>query len=214
MIDSLNSMKKSGLLLAFFAFISVILVVSTNNLTKESIIKNDEVIFLKLINEILPHDRYDNKLANTAFILKPEESGLEDDATIYLATLKGKPVTAFFQMTTLRGYNVITLLMGVNVKDQTLAGVRVIRHSETPGLGDRIEIKKSNWILSFDGKSLNNPTLTNWAVRKDGGEFDQFTGATITPRAIVNTVKSILLYSEDNLNKLFKQDLKTGDSNG
>jgi len=214
MIASINSMRKSGLLLAFFAFISVILVVSTNNLTKESIIKNDEILFLKLINEILPPDQYDNKLADTSFVLPAKDSGLEDEALVYLATLKGKPITAFVQMTTLRGYNVITLLVGVNAKDQTLTGVRVIRHTETPGLGDKIEIKKSDWILSFDDKSLTDPQLSRWAVKKDGGDFDQFTGATITPRAIVNTVKSILLYTNDNLNKLFEKDLKAGDDNG
>jgi len=79
------------------------------------------------------------------------------------------------------------------------------RHTETPGLGDKIEIKKSDWILSFNGKSLNNPAPSGWFVKKDGGEFDQFTGATITPRAVVNTVKSVLLYAQDHLDKLNQQ---------
>ena len=94
------------------------------------------------------------------------------------------------------------MLIGINTKDQSLAGVRVVRHTETPGLGDKIEIKKSDWIKIFDGKSLENPKLSGWFVKKDGGEFDQFTGATITPRAIVNTTKSVLLYAKDHLTEL------------
>jgi len=208
MKKSFEAMKKSGFLLALFALISVFFVVGTNSLTKETIAKNDEELLLKTINEIIPSNRYDNDLANTKIVLKSQDSGLERDSTVYLATFKGKPVNAIFEMTTLRGYGVITLLVGVNSKDQTLAGVRVVHHTETPGLGDKIEIKKSDWILSFDGKSLGNPQPSGWFVKKDGGEFDQFTGATITPRAIVNTTKSILLYAKDHLNDLFKAGLQ------
>ena len=209
MKKSLEAMKKSGLSLAFFAFVSVLFVVSTNILTKEKIIHNDEQLLLRTINEIIPADRYDNDLANTKIIISRQESGLENDTTVYLAKLNGQPCSAIFEITTLRGYGIITLLIGVNTKDQTLAGVRVVRHTETPGLGDKIEIKKSDWVLSFNGKSLDNPEPSGWAVKKDGGVFDQFTGATITPRAIVNTVKSTLFYAQDHIHELFTRKLTT-----
>ena len=82
----------------------------------------------------------------------------------------------------------IRLLVGVD-KAGKLAGVRVLNHRETPGLGDKIELKKSDWVLSFNGRSLQDPTPENWAVTKDGGEFDTFTGATVTPRAVVESVR-------------------------
>jgi electron transport complex protein RnfG len=84
-----------------------------------------------------------------------------------------------------------------------LAGVRVIQHKETPGLGDKIMPNKADWILQFEGLSLQNPTESRWKVKKDGGDFDQFTGATITPRAVVTAVKKALIYFENNRDQLF-----------
>ena len=202
---SIEAMKKSGLSLALFACISAIFVVGTHFLVKDRVAKNDEMLLLRTINQILPPERYDNNLVETEFLLEKKQSGLENDAIVFLAKKDNKAVATIFEITTLRGYGVITLLIGINAKDQTLAGVRVVRHTETPGLGDKIEIKKSDWILAFDGKSLNNPAPSGWFVKKDGGEFDQFTGATITPRAIVNTTKSVLLYAQDHLDKLNQQ---------
>ena len=204
----LEAMQKSALSLAFFAFVSAIFVVGTHNLVQHRIATNDKMLLLKNINQIIPATRYDNNLVETQFLLKAQQSGLENDALVFLANKQGKPVTTIFEITTLRGYGVITLLIGINAKDQTLAGVRVVRHTETPGLGDKIEIKKSDWILGFDGKSLQNPSPSGWFVKKDGGVFDQFTGATITPRAVVNTVKSVLLYAKDHLHELNQQILE------
>lgn len=200
--NSIEAMKKSGLSLAFFACVSVIFVVGTHFLVRDRVAKNDEMMLLKNINQIIPPERYDNNLVESELLLKAEQSGLENDAIIFLASKKNQPLTTIFEITTLRGYGVITLLVGINAKDQSLAGVRVVHHTETPGLGDKIEIKKSDWILSFNGKSLENPKISGWFVKKDGGEFDQFTGATITPRAVVNTTKSVLLYAKDHLTEL------------
>jgi len=205
---SIEAMKKSGLSLAFFACVSVIFVVGTHFLVRDRVAKNDEMLLLRTINQIIPPKRYDNKLTDSEYLLKPEQSGLENEAKVFVAMKDQKPVATIFEITTLRGYGVITLLIGINSKDQTLAGVRVVRHTETPGLGDKIEIKKSDWILSFDGKSLENPKISGWFVKKDGGEFDQFTGATITPRAIVNTTKSVLLYAKDHLDDLNQKVIK------
>ena len=101
------------------------------------------------------------------------------------------------------GYNGnITLLAGIN-RDGSLRGVRVVSHKETPGLGDAIEAEKSDWIRAFSGRSLRDPAAEQWTVQRDGGEFDQFTGATITPRAVVNAVRMALEYYEANRGRLF-----------
>ena len=89
-------------------------------------------------------------------------------------------------------------------RDGAVAGVRVLSHRETPGLGDKIELKKSDWVLSFDDKTLGDPAAEKWAVIKDGGEFDAFTGATVTPRAVVAAVKSAMEYSKNNRSALFE----------
>ena len=129
---------------------------------------------------------------------------------MYLATKNNTPITAIFEVTTLNGYSgAITLLVGVNAKQKNVSGLRVVNHKETPGLGDKMETRKSNWVMDFNGKSLANPELNDWQVKKDGGYFDQFTGATITPRAIVNVVKSTLLYAQDNIDALFQINAKS-----
>jgi electron transport complex protein RnfG len=204
-----TAMRKAGLSLAFFAFISVVLVAVTNRLTKEKIIENQTMMLMQALNEVVPTDRYDNDLANSKIILKSQDTGFTKDTPIYLATLKGQPATAIFEVTTLKGYSgAITILIGINAGDHKLSGVRVIEHKETPGLGDKMETRKTNWVLAFNGKSLNNPDMSGWQVKKDGGAFDQFTGATITPRAIVNAVKTTLIYAQDNMDKLFKAGAK------
>ena len=107
---------------------------------------------------------------------------------VYLAKKNGSVAGAVFRNSA-RGYSGdIVVLMGVDAEGRTL-GVRVVKHTETPGLGDKIELAKAKWILSFDGKSLTNLPVEKWAVKKDGGVFDQFAGATITPRAVVKAVK-------------------------
>ncbi len=205
-----EAMKKAGSSLAFFAFICVVLVATTNNLTKQKIADNQAKMLLKALNEITPEDSYDNDLANSKKIIAASENGFNHDTPVYLATRKGKPVSAIFEVTTLKGYGgAITLLLGINAKDKSVKGLRVIQHHETPGLGDKMEIRKSDWVLGFNGKSLGNPDIEQWQVKKDGGEFDQFTGATITPRAIVNVARSTLLYAQKNMDKLFLPEPET-----
>jgi electron transport complex protein RnfG len=200
-----TAMRKAGLSLAFFALISVVLVAVTNNLTKEKIIENQAMLLMLALNEVVPTNRYDNDLANSKIILKAQDTGFAKDTPVYLATLKGAPSTAIFEVTTLKGYSgAITILIGINASNQILSGIRIVEHKETPGLGDKMETRKTNWVLAFNGKSLNNPKLNGWQVRKDGGTFDQFTGATITPRAIVNAVKSILIYAQNNMENIFQ----------
>ena len=87
------------------------------------------------------------------------------------------------------------MIVGINF-DGTLAGVRVVEHRETPGLGDKVDLNKSDWILGFNSKSLSNPQRAAWDVKKNNGDFDQFTGATITPRAVIHQIAQTLDYFE------------------
>jgi electron transport complex protein RnfG len=115
-------------------------------------------------------------------------------------------VAAVFSVVARGGYaGDIELLVGVRA-DGRVAGVRVVEHHETPGLGDGIEADKSDWIRGFDGRSLGDPPREDWAVRRDGGDFDQFTGATITPRAVVEAVRDTLIYFEDHRDQVFAQN--------
>ncbi len=205
-----EAMKKAGSSLAFFALISVVLVATTNSLTKHKIKENQAKMLLKALNEIAPKNSYDNDLAHSKIVIKPTENGFIRETPVYLATMKGKYVAAIFEVTTLNGYSgAITLLLGINAKDKSVTGLRVIKHHETPGLGDKMETRKSNWVFGFNGKSLDNPSIENWQVKNDGGDFDQFTGATITPRAIVNVARSTLLYAQENMDTLFMTKFET-----
>ncbi len=201
----IEAMKKSGISLAIFALISVLLVATTNSLTKPKILENQARMLLQALNEVLPASHYDNDLAASKIVLSPQKTGFTKETPVYLARKQGKPIAAIFEVTTLKGYSgAITLLIGIHSNSHTISGVRVVKHKETPGLGDKMETQKSDWVLSFNQKSLDNPDLSGWKVKKDGGDFDQFTGATITPRAIVNAVRSTLLFAQNNMQSLFQ----------
>ena len=117
---------------------------------------------------------------------------LASEATLHYAKKDGKIHTVILPVVAPDGYTTaIQVLVGIKI-DGSVAGVRIVDHKETPGLGDKVELKKSDWILSFNNRSLVNPDIDHWKVKKDGGEFDQFTGATITPRAVVDAVKRSL----------------------
>ncbi len=194
----------SGLFLWFFAVIGAGFVAVTEHSTREKIAENERRILLRNLNALLPTEKFDNDIAtDTQQLTASALLGTDAGSTVYRARLGNEPIAVVFNSIAPNGYNgKIHLLIGV-YRDGSLTGVRAIKHSETPGLGDGIEIRKSDWILGFDNKSLGNPDPDDWTVKRDGGEFDQFTGATITPRAIVEAVKNTLLYYRDNANTLF-----------
>jgi len=143
------------------------------------------------LNDVLPAGFADNDFLNDTITIDRDGKPL----TVYRARQGGAVKGAMFK-TSGYGYSSdIQVLMAVDTQG-TLLGVRVLKHAETPGLGDKIETGKSHWIHGFDGRSLDNPAPARWAVKKDGGEFDQLTGATITPRAVVKAVKEGLLFFE------------------
>ena len=142
------------------------------------------------LEQVIPADRYDNDLLSDTVTLPSADANIGASETlVYLAKQQGQVSAVSFKLIAPDGYaGPISLVMGIDRKGEIL-GVRVIAHVETPGLGDKIEISKSKWVLSFDGKSLDNLTVEEWAVKKDGGVFDQFAGATITPRKVVQAIR-------------------------
>lgn len=193
------SISKNSLLLAVFALVAAGGLALTNESTKERIQKAERAAQQKALFEIVPRSRHDNDLLLDT-VPVPENAwhllGLKKGGDIHIARQNGQVVAMIIPAVAPDGYSGdIRMIVGIN-RDGSVAGVRVLAHNETPGLGDKVDLKKSDWILSFNGKSLAAPAPADWAVKKDGGDFDQFTGATITPRAVVNQVRRVLEFVE------------------
>jgi len=199
-----NPIMRVGLMLALFAISATALVALTEENTREQIAANEREALLEAINVLVPKDKFDNQiLQDTLDLTATDALGTTSTTSVYRARKNGEPVAAVFTVIAPDGYSgSIRMLVGIYY-DGTLAGVRVINHKETPGLGDKIDAKRNDWILQFEGLSLDNPDKTQWQVKKDGGQFDQFTGATITPRAVVNALRGALTYFKANRDKLF-----------
>ena len=199
-----RQISTTALLLMTFATIGAAIVGFTHDRTAEQIALNHQRVLLQRLNTIIPADRYNNDLLQDKLTIQASKLlGLDTNDTAYIATFNHKPIGVVLPAVAQNGYNgPIHLLVGIYA-DGTLAGVRVTRHQETPGLGDAIEYNRSDWILGFTGKSLNNPNPQKWNVKRDGGDFDQFTGATITPRAVVKAVHAALLYFKQHRETLF-----------
>jgi electron transport complex protein RnfG len=202
-MELFNSIRRNSLGLGIFAILTAGLIAITNLLTQDTIEDNILEAQISAFNEILPNNLYDNDLTtDTALLTANPLLGSEEQIKVHIARLNGEVTGFIFETIAPRGYNGnLDMLIAIN-KDGVVTGSRVISHKETPGLGDKVDLKKSPWILSFENKSLMTTTLKGWAVKKDGGDFDQFTGATITPRAVVRAVKNTLIYFEQNKNAL------------
>jgi Na+-translocating ferredoxin:NAD+ oxidoreductase subunit G len=195
----------SGFLLWLFAVVGTSLVAVTQVGTQEKISANERMVLLRNLYALIPEQKLDNDITQDTLEVPPSTRlGTEKTSVIYRARKNGEPVAAIFNTIAPDGYSGKIYLLIAVYNDGTLAGVRAVKHNETPGLGDSIDVRKSNWILGFDGKSLNNPLPEKWKVKRDGGDFDQITGATITPRAIVKAVRNTLDYFQANREKLFQ----------
>lgn len=201
-----RSILRSGLLLGLIAVGGVALLSGVHLLTRERIAQQELRVLKERLNQVLPAELYDNDPRGDVLILQRQDFFLHrDPVRVFRARLASQPVAAIMEVTAPDGYHGdIKLLVGI-LHDGTVTGVRVIAHKETPGLGDPIEARRSDWIDSFRGRSLQDPEPKGWAVRKDGGEFDQFTGATITPRAVVEAVQRALEFHDGNLEELYAE---------
>ena len=200
-----QSITRNSLLLAMFAVCTTLLITGTYLLTKDRISEQKRIAEEKALLEIVPRERHDNSMLDDIIIVGPETTGLglAEEKRIYLARKGEQVVAAIIPVTAPDGYTGdIELIVGVNA-DGSIAGVRTLSHKETPGLGDKVDTRKSDWMFSFNGRSLENPDLPGWAVKKDKGVFDQFTGATITPRAVVAATLRALQYAKANNKTLF-----------
>lgn len=199
-----RNMLTGGLLLAAFAVVGVALVALTWRETAPQITENERHVLMSSLNEVLPADAHDNDLVEDAISVHDTELlGTPAPVTVYRAYKDGEPVAALFTTVAPNGYSgAIRLLVGV-LADGRISGVRVLAHKETPGLGDYIEIERSDWITGFENTSLGHPPLEDWDVKRYGGAFDQFTGATITPRAVVRAVKNTLIYFREHREEIF-----------
>lgn len=211
-----RSITRNSLLLALFAVFTTLLIAGTYLSTKDSIAAEKRRAEEKALLQIVPRDRHDNSMLDDTIAVGPSSKGLglSEEKSIYIARQNGAAIAAILPVTAPDGYTGdIELIVGVNA-DGSVAGVRTLVHRETPGLGDKVDLKKSDWILSFNTRSLDNPDISGWAVKKDKGVFDEFTGATITPRAVVSAVARALQYARDNHEQLFAATVeKTNSAN-
>lgn len=191
-------------ILLLFALVGTAMVAYTYDSTRDRIAENERATLLRKLHRLIPPESHDNVLLqDTLQVQNRTLLGSAEPVTVYRARMQGEPVALVIEALAPDGYSgTIRLLVGINI-DGSLGGVRVVAHRETPGLGDAIEEERSDWILGFTGKSLQDPVLQKWAVKKDGGAFDQLTGATITPRAVVKAVRQALLYYRDQKDALF-----------
>jgi electron transport complex protein RnfG len=203
-----RSISKNSVLLAAFAAVTAGLIAFTFQNTQARIADAERRAAQKALFEIVPQSRHDNDLLGDTLSMPADQAAqlhIPESALIHVARSGGEPIAFIIPTIATDGYSGdIRLVVGVNL-DGSLAGVRVSNHKETPGLGDKIELNKNDWILGFDGKSLVNPPEEKWSVKKDGGDFDQFAGATITPRAVVNQVKNVLQYFNTHRDELLQR---------
>jgi electron transport complex protein RnfG len=206
------AISKNTKILALFAIACTLAVSLVSELTKDRIKAQEQQQLLRTLHSIIEPSRYDNDIANDCIMMSAPELGSNKAKTAYIARKAGEVVAVAITSTAPQGYNGnIDFIMAIN-NDGSVSGVRVLKHKETPGLGDKIELRKSDWITSFTGKKILSEDDRRWAVSKDNGMFDQFTGATITPRAVVKGVKSTLNYFNQHKGSLIPRPNACGEA--
>ncbi len=193
-----ESITRNSILLGAFAIVTTAIIAATFLNTQSAIEENIRNAEKQALLEIVPGDRHNNSMLDDFLVVDDEQLlGLRKEKKLYIARQDNQVVAVIIPATARDGYTGdIDLIIGINV-DGSVAGVRVLSHRETPGLGDKVDYKKSQWVDGFTGKSLHEPKAEQWRVKRDGGVFDQFTGATITPRAVTKAVKQALEYFQD-----------------
>lgn len=212
MNDLLQSIRRNAIGLGLFALVTAGAIAVAKVATSERIERNIELAQARALNDIVAVGSYNNDLLHDTLAIDQRFNQqllgpLKASDKIHLARRDGEVTTVILPVVAPDGYTMeIRLLVGIHA-DGSIAGVRITEHRETPGLGDKIDLKKSPWVLDFNGKSLSNPAAERWAVKKDGGDFDQFTGATITPRAVVQAVKHAQLFFRQHQNILLNRQV-------
>ena len=204
----LASIGLSGTVLALFAAITSVAIGWTYLGTKAQIDLEVRRAEARQLLEIFPPGTHDNDMVDDVFEVAAETAllGIRETRQGYRVRQGNKVIGVILPATARDGYSGdIRALIGVRL-DGSVAGVRVVAHRETPGLGDKVDLRKSDWILDFNERSLTNPVLSGWNVEKEGGVFDQFTGATVTPRAVILATRRALEYATLNAATLFETE--------
>ena len=195
---------KGGLTLATIGAVCAALVATTYLMTRDRIAANEQAWLEKSLKPALAGLFFEGSVSESMLVIRaPHDLPGPDDVIIYRLFAEEQPVAALITVTARDGYaGPIRVLVGVEY-DGTVTGIRILEHRETPGLGDRIVSTRSDWVFQFDGQSLGNPDATGWALKRDGGQFDQLTGASVTPRAVISVVKETLIYFGAHRDEIF-----------
>ena len=209
--SSLQALLRDGRFLLAVGLVTTAMLAATNELTRDRIADQEraarQAVLLELIDA--PASYYDNEPLDDSFEIAAASLGYDEPRRAYRMRRGGEVRLLILPVVAPDGYSgAIDLLVGV-ASDGRISGARVTKHRETPGLGDKVELRKSPWILGFDDKSLNDPPPARWTVRRDGGAFDQFTGATVTPRAVISAIRRVLEYVELRRGDLFENDARS-----
>lgn len=202
----MNTLSRSALTLAVSFAFAIALLLTVNSLTRAKILASEHAWTLENLLVVLPDGPYDNNPVSSLRLHVATELGSQEPLALYTVYRDGKPLGTALETIAPNGYNgAIRLLLGLN-HSGSITGVRVLDHRETPGLGDDIEHDRSEWITHFNGRSIALLAPPAWDVRKYGGQFDSFTGATITPRAIVFAIRRALNWYAANRDQVFAHE--------
>ena len=201
-----RSVIKTGMTLAMIAAICTALVAATFQATQARIAANEKALLEQSLQPALSGTFYDSGVSESRIVIEPpHDLPGNGPAIIYRVYAEGVPVAALFVVTARDGFSgPIRILLGIEA-DGTVTGLRILEHRETPGLGDKIESARSDWVFQFEGRSLADPLPTGWAIKVDGGEFDQLTGASVTPRAVIKAVRESLVYFDVHRDEIFAE---------
>ncbi|HUF74100.1 MAG TPA: RnfABCDGE type electron transport complex subunit G [Gammaproteobacteria bacterium] len=204
------------LLVAAIAAAAAVLVTASWEFSHERIAENQRARLLASLSSVLDERLLERDL-DPVLITAEDEAllGSDEPIDVFVPVDGTEPLAAIFASIAPGGYNApIYLLIGIDVGSGEVTGVRVVSHRETPGLGDLIDIEKSGWLLQFDGASVNDPAAVDWALTRDDGVFDSITGATVTPRAVVQAVHNTLLYFDAHRDELIARARREAESRG
>jgi len=202
------------MLVAAIATAGALLVTASWEFSHERIEANQRARLLASLSSVLEPELLDRDLDPVQLAVRdPELPGGDQPIDVFVPVNGTVPLAVIFASVAPDGYNgPIQLLIGISVRSGNISGVRVISHRETPGLGDRIEIEKSDWIRQFDGRNAGDPVPEQWGVATEGGAFDAITGATITPRAVIDAVHDTLLYFDSHRDELLDNARQVAES--
>jgi electron transport complex protein RnfG len=192
---------KLPFILAIITFLASGLIMFSESVTHDKIAEQKKLLLLSSLKQLIPDNLHDNDLTkNTIEVFEPEILGHRTSQIIYVGTIKNKPTVYAIPVTSRKGYSGdISIMVGIKLTGE-LTSIKIIEQHETPGLGDLIEANKSDWILQFPNQSFNKTKKEHFKVKRDGGKFDQITGATISPRAVIWAIKQALVYHQQIIN--------------